>query len=167
MGVLFTILFTSVRVTFVLITLALVSVLGLTRISGGAVLLDPFAPYADILPGQSRDAVLERGFNCQFNRAPRFEESCALSLETGLFSAFQATIAPDTSRVRRAVFTPRDDRLTLAQLVLLWGSPQVAVYGPTTNFRWRNIHVVAIPQAYTGHFSYGLPILYVAFDATH
>ena len=167
MGVILTLLFTSVRATFFLISIAVVSVIALAKSPDDGIPLYPFAPYADILPGQSQDAVLQRSIHCQVDITLQFDESCSSTLKTGMFSAIQLRISSRTGRVIRIVFTSREERLTLGQLVLLWGRPEIDIFGPTANFRWRSIHVVAIPQAYDGHFSYSLPIIYVAFESTH
>jgi hypothetical protein len=166
MGGLFTILFTPVRTALVLLTIASVSVTALATIPRSQPPFDPFAPYADILPGQSQDAVVQRGFDCQFNIAPVSNESCTLTLETGIFSEIQVMIALDTGQVSRVVFKPRETTLTLGDLVLLWGRPEIAIYNQITNLRWRKVGIVAIPQSHHGEFSYWLPIVYTAFVST-
>lgn len=166
MGGLFTILFTPVRTALVLMTIASVSMTALVTVPHNQQPFDPFAPYVDILPGQSQDAVLQQGFNCQINIAPVFHETCSLTPETGMFSEIQVWIAFDTGRVSRVVFEPREKALTLGDLVVLWGNPEIDIYGRIANLRWRNAHVVAIPQTDQGEFSYWLPIGYVAFEST-
>jgi hypothetical protein len=165
MGGLFTILFAPVRTALVLMTIASVSATALVTIPHNEPPFDPFAPYADILPGQSPDAVLQRGFNCRFNITPVYNESCTLTLETGIFSEIRVWIARDTGWVSRVVFIPREKTLTLGDLVFLWGSPEIAIYSQLANLRWRNVHIVAIPQTSHDYSSYWLPIIYVAFES--
>lgn len=167
MGDLFTLFFMLVRATFVLMTFVLVSAIVLARIPGSEISLDPFAAYTDVMPGQMQYALMQRGFNCQANISFRFDDSCTLTLQTGIFSAIQTTVTSGTGRIRRVVFTARDQQLTLGQLLLLWGRPEIAIYSPTANFRWRSLHIVAIPPSYDGHLVYSLPIKYVAFESVN
>lgn len=168
MSILFSILIVQFRIAFVLVIMASVSVMAMSGISASEPPFDPFAPYADILPGQSREAVLQRGFHCQFNIVPSFEEFCSLTPETGIFSEIQVKFAaaPYTHQVRHVVFTLREKVFTLGHLVSLWGIPQITLYGETATFRWRNRHIIAVPQAYHRHFSYWHPIVYVVFQST-
>lgn len=163
MGALFAILITPLRAVLILMTIGSVSVTVLIAVRRNEPPFNPFAPYADILPGQSWDALLQRGFHCQLILLPSFDESCWLSPETGMFSSIQITIARDTGRVSQVSFTLREKILTVGDLALLWGRPAIATYSRIVNLRWRNVRAVAIPQTDRGHFSYLYPIVYVAF----
>ena len=63
MGTLFT--FLTVRITLILIALTAASMMVIMVIVRSQPAFDSFMPYADILPGQSRENVLQRGFYCQ------------------------------------------------------------------------------------------------------
>ncbi len=116
-------------------------------------------------PEQSREAVVERGFHCQFNGPPFYGEFCTLNPETGDFSEIQADISPNTGMVSRLVFKPRENELAVGTLTLLWGQPEVKLYGQTANLRWHDLHIVAVPQGYRAHAPYLLPATYVAFES--
>jgi hypothetical protein len=163
MGTLFS--FLTVRIALIVMGLVSISITVATAIAGNQPPFDPFAPYADIMPGQSRETVLQRGFHCQFNEPPYTSgEFCSLTPETGIFSAIQVSIVYNRSRVSRVVFIAREPRLVLGHLAWLWGKPQTKMSGQTVNFRWPNQHIVTVLQNYNGHFSYWLPITYVAFE---
>jgi hypothetical protein len=164
MGGLFSIFVIPVRAAFVLMTIASVSVTALLTYGRSEQPVDPFAPYADIMPGQSRDAVSQHGFNCQLVIL-LFNESCLLNPEMGIFSEIQVRIGVD-GRVRSVIFTPREKTLTYGDLVLLWGRPQIAIYSRIANLRWPNVDVVTIPPPHSRPFSYWHPIIYVAFEST-
>ena len=166
MGGLLAILITLVRTAFVVMTIASLSEVTVMAVRRSEPPFDPFAPYADILPGQSRDGVAQRGLNCQFDLVPLFEEICTLTPETGGFSEILVKIAPHTGRISRVVFKPREGTLTVGDLVLLWGDPEITFHSQTANLRWPNVHVVAIPETYDGDFSYWLPIAHIALVST-
>ena len=166
MASLFTIL--TIRIAFLVITITSFSMMVATAISRSRPPFDPFAPYTDILPGQSRDSVSQRGFQCQFNQiVPSLQETCSLSPQTAIFSEIQTSFAtnPYSGRVSQTIFKLPENRLTYGDLVLLWGKPQIAIYGQTANLRWRDPHITAVLQTTHRHFSYWTPITYVAFES--
>jgi len=163
MGTLFT--FLAVRIALVVITVASVSMTVVTAIAGSQPPFDPFAPYADILPGQSLENVLAHGFYCQSSGPLLYGESCSLTPETGTFSEIQVSIANGTGQVSKVVFIAREQMVVLGHLARLWGKPKTVIYGQTVNFRWPNAHVLTVLQNYSGRFSYWLPITYVAFES--
>jgi hypothetical protein len=165
MGGLIASLVMLVRAAFVVMTIVSLSEVVVMAVQHSEPPFDPFAPYADILPEQPKEGLSQQGFTCQFNIAPSFEESCTLPPGTGIFSEIQVTIASQSGQVSRVVFRPREGALTVGDLVLLWGDPEIAIYSRTANFRWTNVHVVAIPETYDGDFSYWLPVIYVAFGS--
>jgi hypothetical protein len=166
MAGLIAILIILIRTAFIVMTITAISEVTVMAIRRSEPPFDPFAPYADILPGQSREGVSARGFNCQFVTGPHFEEICTLTPEASVFATIQPTIAVNTGRISRVVFWLREKTLTVGDLVILWGEPEIAIYSRTANFRWNNVHVVAIPETYDGDFSYWLPIAYVAFESS-
>jgi hypothetical protein len=128
--------------------------------------INPFAPYAAIMPGQSHEAVWEQGFICRFNPGLPFNESCSLTPKTGAFAEIQVSITLDTGRVNRVVFLPRGNTQKRGDFLLGWGRPEVSRYSQTANLRWRNSHLVAIPQTVSDHLVPRLPISYAAFEST-
>ena len=68
MGAIFTIL--TIRGALLAMAIVSTSVIALVTIPNNQPVLNPFTPYANILPGQSSAAVSQRGFGCQFNLTP-------------------------------------------------------------------------------------------------
>jgi hypothetical protein len=158
--------FLTVRIAVVVMALTSVSMTLATAIASNQPPFDPFVAYADIMPGQSRETVLERSFHCQFNEPPNYYgEFCSLTPETGIFSEIWVSFANGAGRVSRVVFIAHDQTLVLGNLGRLWGKPQTKIFGQMVNFRWPKMHIVTVLQNYNGHFSYWLPITYVAFEA--
>src|SRR5258706_9538912 len=102
MGTIFAIL--TGRAALFGITIASLLMMVGTAISGSQPSFDPFAPFVDILPGQSLENVLAHGFHCQVNGPLLYDESCSLMMETGIFSEIQVSFANGTNRVSRVVF---------------------------------------------------------------
>lgn len=166
MGTLFS--FLTVRISLIVMGLVSVSMTVATVIAGTQPPFDPFASYVDIMPGQSRETVLQHGFHCQFNVPPHTSgEYCSLTPETGIFSEIQVTIAYGKDQVSRVVFKVREKTLVLGNLGRLWGKPQTKNFGQTVNFRWPKQYIVTVLQNYNRQFSYWLPITYVAFEAAN
>jgi hypothetical protein len=155
--------FLAVRIAFLFITVASFSTLVITNLARWQPPFDPFIQYEDVMPGQSRERAVAHGFRCQFNGPPHYDQFCLLTPETGVFSEIQVDIAHGTSQVNKVVFKPREKIITLGDLMLLWGQPQRTIYGRNVNFRWLSKHVLTVFQDDTGHFSYLLPVIYVAF----
>lgn len=165
MGVLLGIFIVPVRAIAVLIAFTSVSVTMVAITQRGGPPIDPFAAYADVLPGKSRDKVLQQRFNCEsIYTVPAFNEFCLLTPTIGIFSRIAVDIELNTDQVSHVVFTPHEGMLTIGDLLALWGKPKLVVYGRTANLRWHEGRVFAISQMYNGHLSYWMPIRYVAFE---
>jgi len=167
MDVLFAILVAPVRAVIVLLTFALVSEIAMTYLKDNKPSFDPFVPYADVLPKQSRSAVLQRGFKCN-QIIPSLDEVCSLPSETGIFSEIQVRFISATHRdqVSQTVFKPREGAITIGDLEMLWGRPEIKVFGQTVNLRWRKRSIVAIPQSKRVPLSYWDPVTYIAFETS-
>ncbi len=164
MGSFLSILIAPVRGVFILMTVASVSVIVLATPHRRELPFDPFSPYTDLLLGQSLDAVEQQGFICTSTHAAfSLQQSCSLALGDGTFSEIEVRFASDRGTVNRIVFTPREKMLTVGDLLLLWPKPEIRFYSEMANLRWP--HIVAVPQSFRGHFSYWVPIAYVAFEA--
>ncbi len=163
MGGLLGIFIVPVRAMVALMAVASVSLMAVTVAQRGEAPFDPFAEYTDILLEQSWGAALQRGFECSSVYTSYLLHSCVL-LNSGIFSDIKVEITSNWGQISGMIFTPREKMLTLGDLVLLWGKPEITVYAGIANLRWRDMNVVAIPQTYDGHLSYWLPIRYVAFE---
>src|SRR5262245_59899633 len=133
MGTLFS--FLIVRIALIVIGLTSVSMTVATAIASNQPPFDPFEPYADIMPGQPRQAVIQRGFHCEFTTPPSYQESCVLTLETGAFAQIHTTIAYETGMVDRVAFIIREQTLVIGHLARLWGQPLTKTSGHMVNFR--------------------------------
>jgi hypothetical protein len=147
---------------------------GFTAVSVGARALagytasppNPFAAFADVLPGQPRSAIVARGFSCpvSFFSPGVTEESCILNLATGSFSQIQVTISHGV--IFQSFFTMPGDVLKLGDLILLWGTPKIHENEHSVSFLWPGHGVVASAAIQTGQFSPFLPVRIIAFTAT-
>lgn len=165
MEALITILLTPIRAGFALLVITSFSAVFVKAVAVDQSLYNPFTSYTDTLLGKSWENVSQWGFICQFNPVVSPEESCSLLPENNLFSEIRVKIEASSGRVTNMTFTPHEDVLTIGQLTLLWGKPEIVVLGQTSIFRWGNIHVTAIPKTYPGHFSYWISITYLDFES--
>ncbi len=126
---------------------------------------NPFAPYADILPGHPKEVALERGFTC-FTNVFDDGESCSRRDEPAspLFSAVHLSTLGD--RIHTLGFTTSVNTLTLGDLVLLWGRPDIQLRGYVAQMQWPSPNVTALAVLSSGrplnHFT---PVAYIAFTA--
>jgi hypothetical protein len=100
-------------------------------------LRDPFESYVDILPGQTRAAVTNRGFSCPKSSITAYhgsDEYCVLMPETGTFS--QVGVLMSDGIIRQAVFILRADTLGVGDLVTFWGIPEVMSQYRAVNCVW-------------------------------
>jgi len=127
--------------------------IGSTVVSFGAVpfkqaqIVNPFAAYADVFPGQPKSAAVERGFSCPAGifRAP--EEYCFLRVARG--EIYQVGVKISGGIIRQTDFTLRNQTLRLGDLILLWGMPQCN----SGNYAWPSRGVVAEMPFHDGHVS--------------
>lgn len=99
---------------------------------------DPFSVYLDILPGKPRSAVIERGFAC---------ETCAYRPTSGAFSRIVVVVA--NGSIVSATFTARENQVTVGDLVLLWGTPNIQSRGRFASLNWSSpgaVVSVILPQ---------------------
>ena len=86
---------------------------------------DPFAPFVDIFPGQPRNALETRGFDCPVRHAGEFGapayDTCEVRPASGPF--FQVRVALSKDVIRQVEFVPHDTRIMVGDLINLWGVP--------------------------------------------
>lgn len=159
-------LITAVRTALILITGITVSMMVVASVASSQSMHDPFAQYADMMPGNPREAVIEQGFQCRFNGPPFFNEFCTLNPATGVFSEITVNLS-NKGLVKNLIFVPRENELANGLLVLLWGQPKVKRFSQNSNFLWPDQHTIAVTQVYYTHPSYFLPINLVIFVSAH
>jgi hypothetical protein len=102
---------------------------------------DPLLAYADILPGQPRNALAARGLACVVPNYP-VGESCSFQLESGPFSQVHAVIVND--HIEALNLIAYESTLTVGDLVLWWGRPDVVLTGRHTTLAWHIGAVIAV-----------------------
>jgi hypothetical protein len=96
--------------------------------------LNPFAAYADIMPGQPSGAIDAHGFSCPMREYNGSEIYCRKSWETGVFSSVE--VVHSDGQIRRTDFALREGTLNIGNIALLLGLSEIH---PHTNvlFLWR------------------------------
>ncbi len=147
--------------------------LGVMVIVAGAISLtrlmqpppDRFGAYADILPGQPKQAASERGFTCFTNI---FDDSarCARRDEPAspLFSRVHLSTVGDL--IYTLSFTTYVNTVTIGDLVLLWGRPDIQRSGRVAQVSWSSPNVTALAVLSSGQpLNYFTSVAYIAFTA--
>jgi hypothetical protein len=104
---------------------------------------NPFAVYADILPGQPITGLATHGFNCTNNYAGNFNHSatlmgeyCTRVFETGAFSRIVITQVDGV--INLAHFSVRDNMLSVGDLAIMLGISDIhRLSHKAISFRWR------------------------------
>ena len=117
---------------------------------------DPFADYANVLPGQSIENVEAHGFECIFIDAHDGEE-CLLRPANGVFS--RVAVAIDDGLVSSINFLPHRNALTVGDVALVLGTAQRTLLSSYAG-REDGSHGYAV--RYVGRFSYLQPVLYIS-----
>jgi hypothetical protein len=133
-------------------------------------LSNPFSNYAEIFPGQGRNALISLDFSC--NAYPYYSldstwkdyEYCTGTLEKGTFWLISATLK--NGRVQRTDFVVRKGALTLGDLMFLWGRPQVRLYRKSAHFEWPSLGISASGSVESRQFSYFIPVTRVSIVST-
>ena len=148
-------------VVFVLVT-------GLTVINIGARALaeytmppsNPFSSFADIFPGQPRNALETRGFSCSivpYSDIPN--EYCYFYPTTGAFSKVSVLVSKDVIRITSFILS--ENALNMGDLMLLWGKPLSDESSSWVHFLSHKIVVTAFVVDHTRQLSPFLRVLKV------
>jgi hypothetical protein len=130
---------------------------------------NPFASFADVLPGQPRSALVARGFSCPVSffiatDPDVTDETCVFYQAIDIFRQVQVTVSQGV--IRHLTFIMRENALTIGDLAALWGNPEVQEYGRSVDLFWRSHGVYAIASNISGRFSPFLPVWSVSFTDT-
>jgi hypothetical protein len=169
MGTFVTTLIIVVRALLLLLAGASISLVVLaSSTSGGSRPVDPFASYADLLLLEPPDEFISRGFNCTVEFAPKFAWNCTLNPPTGTFADIQVRIAYGDDGISQVTYRPRQNALSLGDLVLLWGTPEVSLASGRVNFNWPDVHARATAATNdTQRISYFLPVSTLSMNFLH
>jgi hypothetical protein len=148
--------------------------LGITVIVAGATALtrfqtpgNPFAAYDDLISGNTQDPAF--GSNHETLLRAVFDVACTTSLvqkycyyqpESGPFAVIQFH---DLNREgeRGIYFDVRDNALTVGDLALLWGRPEITQHENSLVLHWPDQHMSTVVRSDSGQFSYFLPVPYL------
>ncbi len=127
---------------------------------------DLFASFTDLFPGQSIDVrMLEtEGYSCYTDTLPSsadITERCTQDLQTGLFSHISVTIWDGV--VKWLDLGVREHGLTVGDLSLRLGCPEVSVSGQWVGLNWFNHHITGSGWSYNGRFTYYQALSQVSF----
>jgi hypothetical protein len=101
------------------------------------------------------------GFSCNPDNRSGTSEFCTRAPANGAFSLVAVTHSEGI--ISRVSFTVREDRLAIGDLALLWGRPEIRVYGHSVSVVWPSRGVSAEGWAKSRRFSYAIPVLRIAF----
>ena len=151
----------AVTVTLVSLFVMVLAVSALAKLVSAPQPTQAFSDFADVFPGQSRQAVEGQGFSCPISyyfatTSDRTAETCYLMPPAGVFS--QVGITLSQGMIRQIGFTLRDDIFTVGDLMLLWGRPEVRQYGRAAYIFWRGQGIYAIAGKTAGTYSLFLPV---------
>jgi hypothetical protein len=122
-----------------------------------APIVNPFAEYSDVFPGQPKSAATAHGFSCPAGTYGSPQEYCFLHPATGIFS--QVGVKVSGGIIRQIDFILRDYNLRLGNLILLWGMPQHTAW----NIAWPAIGVMAATHSSSERVSPMLVVRQVFF----
>jgi len=118
---------------------------------------NPFIPYADIFPGQSHRTVLLHGFSCQFS--PQY---CTSAPANSPFALISVTLASGV--VKHLDFAMRPNTLTMGDLPVEWGKPQIQIFQESVLLNWNSLGISANAWTVSRHFSYFMALTRISFS---
>jgi len=131
--------------------------------------LNPFAAYADMLPGAPISAALEHGFsrlsNNSHSPSDGVIEVCDYSPQSELFSRMRVSTQDGVIKV--LILTPHDNTVKLGDLILMWGTPEVhfnTTHVSLVLFLWPAQRASALASTYDQRLIYFLPIQTITFS---
>ena len=144
---------------FTMMTVICVGWVGLVRWDISAP--NPFSAYTTIFPGQTLHKVIEQGFTCTQSNPAEHHNYCTLSPVNGPFWYIHLVTAEDI--VNSVTFCAREGALTIGDLALLWGKPNIQLFQRSGLFKWSSIQTSADGLSPSWAFSYYFPVAHVTF----
>jgi hypothetical protein len=127
---------------------------------------DPFSVFSDLFGDDARQAALALGLTCRdtgLRSHPQVADSCARNITHDVFSGVYLRLSGSvTSEIS---FWLQQNTLTLGDLVLLWGKPEIRLYCETVVAFWPGRAATGFTaHTRTGRISYYMPVLFVTFS---
>jgi len=143
--------------------------IGVTIIVFGVILAarreisDPFSIVSDLYGDDARQAAAALGLTCRdIALYSNPHGSCAQNITNDVFSGIYLRLSGDAAG--EISFWLRQNTLTLGDLVLLWGKPEVRLYCETVVAFWPGRDAVGFaPPSRSARISYEMPVLFVTF----
>ncbi len=137
--------------------------------------VNPFAETLEGVLGQPRQAIAAQSFSCSPSSGGYPQSSpehtvaeqsgyCSRAPVAGPFSLIGAALSRGV--VRQVEFSMRAGALTVGDLALLWGRPNVRIYRQSVNLEWPRIGISANGWAESWRFSYSIPVQRISFSPT-
>lgn len=123
--------------------------------------IDPFADYADLLPGQISTTLDRFRFICSVSSA-RYSQTkyCSHQPDDGAFSLVEVFV-DQHDKITEIDFTLRNGLFKVGDLMLLWGKPSVHPHPTLINFIWDN--GAGATTQFSRHISFSLDVQKVYF----
>src|SRR5258708_955841 len=155
----------ALLLTFAVILMAVVGATTLAKHFGPVAFSDRFATEAGIVPGQHIGlmTLVELGYSCRIDPLPSpsdLTERCERDGQAAIH-AINALIWDGV--VVRLDFILCHGALSIGDLILLWGTPEVRASGRWVSFNWPKRHITGSIWSEDGQFSFSQSVLYVLF----
>jgi hypothetical protein len=130
-------------------------------------LRDPFAAFADLFPGQPLDIRVLKAekLSCYLDTLPALAdvtERCTRALPTGPFS--QINVTSWDGVVKSLDLRVRENGLSVGDLSLQWGYPEVHFYGNWVTLSWPKQHITGVGWSTTRHFTYFQALSFITLE---
>lgn len=102
---------------------------------------NPFPSYPHWFGDNARQAAIDQGFICRDAHPQTYLERCIQANPDEIFSRQYLWLAG--SAADTMLFIPREHTLTLGDLSVLWGKPEIHVYCETVVASWHAQHIMA------------------------
>lgn len=123
---------------------------------------NPFAAFANMLPGQPGSVVERPGFSCVDIPYPTSTKVCTLWFETGIFSRVEVSV--NAGVIHSTIFRVRERVIRLGDLMELWGKPMTELYQSSFHVSWMQGNITVLTSADTRHYRPFTPIKYIHFE---
>jgi len=151
------------RLIMIVLTIVVVLTAGWTTLVRQVVApTNPFFEFAEILPGQPQRSVRAQGFSCSMHTYPVLPNAyCTRAPAAGPFSLIGVIVTDGI--VSRVNYSVSPGVLTIGDLALLWGRPNVRMYRQSVNLDWPGMGITASAWAENSRFSNFIPVLSISF----
>lgn len=121
---------------------------------------DAFSDFVEILPGQAWNENVAKQFSCEPDKSA-VQGYCFRLPAAGPFLLVAVSLSDGV--VSQTDFSVHEGALTVGDLALLWGRPNVRLYRQSVNLDWPSVGVTANGWAESWQFSYSIPVQRISF----